>query len=61
MDGFKKIVKMKTGGSVKSHDDVAADKQLIKKAFKMHDDQLHEKKRTNLSKLCSGGKVKRAY
>jgi hypothetical protein len=37
------------------HDDIAEDKKLIKKAFSMHDKQLHENKKTNLSKLKKGG------
>jgi hypothetical protein len=38
------------------HDDIAEDKKLIKKAFKMHDDQEHKGgKGTNLSKLKKGG------
>lgn len=37
------------------HDDVAEDKKLIKKAFSMHDKQLHEPKKTNLKKLKKGG------
>jgi hypothetical protein len=37
------------------HDDLAEDKKLIKKAFKMHDDQEHGGKKTNLSKLKKGG------
>jgi hypothetical protein len=37
--------------------DLAQDKKLIKKAFGMHDKQLHESKRTNLSKLKGGGMV----
>ena len=37
------------------HDDLAEDKKLIKKAFGMHDKQLHEKKKTDLSKLKGGG------
>jgi hypothetical protein len=41
------------------HDDIKEDKKLIKKAFKMHDDQLHEHKKTNLSKLKKGGKIKK--
>lgn len=43
------------GGSM--HDDVAQDKKLIKKALKMHDEQLHGGKPTNLSKLKKGGCV----
>ena len=37
------------------HDDIVEDKKLIKKAFKMHDDQLHESKKTNLKGLKKGG------
>ena len=37
------------------HDDVAEDKKLIKKAFKMHDAQEHKGKHTNLTKLKKGG------
>lgn len=38
------------------HDDEAEDKKLIKKAFKMHDQQEHKGgKGTNLSKLKKGG------
>jgi len=36
-------------------DDMAQDKAMIKKAFGMHDKQLHENKRTNLSALKKGG------
>lgn len=35
--------------------DTAQDKKLIKKAFGMHDKQLHEGKKTNLTKLKKGG------
>ena len=35
--------------------DVAQDKKMIKKAFGMHDKQLHESKKTDLSKLKKGG------
>lgn len=35
--------------------DVTQDKKLIKKAFSLHDQQQHEDKKTNLSKLKSGG------
>lgn len=38
--------------------DIAQDKKLIKKAFGMHDKQLHESKRTNLTKLKGGGMAK---
>jgi hypothetical protein len=36
-------------------DDIKQDKKLIKKAFGMHDKQLHEGKKTNLAKLKKGG------
>ena len=54
---LNKYIGMKAGGM--THDDIKEDKKLIKKAFTMHDDQLHEGKRTNLSKLKKGGKVKK--
>lgn len=41
------------------HDDLAEDKKLIKRAFKMHDKQEHPGKKTDLSKLKKGGKVKK--
>jgi hypothetical protein len=37
--------------------DINQDKKLIKKAFSMHDKQLHENKKTNLTKLKGGGMV----
>jgi hypothetical protein len=42
-------------GGMTEHDDVKEDKRLIKKAFGMHDKQLHESKKTDLSKLKKGG------
>jgi hypothetical protein len=48
--------KFKEGGMMK-HDDIKEDKKLIKKAFGMHDKQLHENKKTDLSKLKKGGEV----
>lgn len=76
MDGFKPIVKMKTGGSVSKavaahekkemaaekkgmHSDVKEDKKLVKKAINLHDDQLHEGAKTDLSKLKKGGRCKK--
>jgi hypothetical protein len=47
----------KAGGTVK-HDDIKEDKKLIKKAFGMHDKQLHENKKTDLTKLKGGGMAK---
>ena len=61
MKDFKQNVKMMcAGGHYKEGGDVKQDKAMIKKAFKMHDDQLHEKKHTDLSKLKHGGKVKKS-
>jgi hypothetical protein len=51
-----KMNMFKKGGMTKmKHDDLAEDKKLIKKAFGMHDKQLHEKKKTDLTKLKGGG------
>ena len=47
--------KFKEGGSM----DMAKDKKLVKKAVKMHDDQLHGGKKTNLTKLATGGVAKK--
>jgi len=74
MEGFKKLPKgvscFKEGGSVayksrhseksEMKDDVAQDKKIVKKAVKMHDDQLHEGKNTDLAKLKCGGRAKKA-
>jgi len=46
--------KFRSGGMMK-HDDLAADKKLIKRAFSMHDKQEHKGEHTNLSKLKKGG------
>lgn len=72
MEGFKKSTKMqcfKEGGSVKYESrkehkeemkaDIAQDKKIIKKAFKMHDEQEHKGEHTNLSKLRKGGRAKK--
>ena len=40
---------------IRDSDDIKEDKKLIKKAFGMHDKQLHENKKTNLSGLKKGG------
>lgn len=40
--------------------DVAQDKKIVKKAFKMHDEQEHEGEKTDLSKLKRGGRAKKA-
>jgi len=49
--------KFREGGAMK-HEDVKLDKKIVKKAVKMHDDQLHGGKKTNLSKLAKGGVAK---
>lgn len=72
MDNFKKIVKMKTGGSVakaaeytkrdrKEVDsaDIAQDKKIVKKAIGMHDKQQHDAP-TDLTGLKKGGRAKKA-
>lgn len=73
MEDFKRIVKMKTGGSVskaieayekrerkvEEKADEAQDKKIVKKAFSMHDTQQHEKK-TDLKGLKCGGRAKKA-
>ena len=72
MEGFKSNPKMqcfKEGGSVKYESrkehkeemsaDVAQDKKIVKKAFKIHDTQSHEGKKTDLSKLKKGGRAKK--
>jgi hypothetical protein len=73
MEGFKQSTKMqcfKEGGQVKyksrrkssevSSADIAQDKAIVKKAFKMHDEQEHGGEHTDLSKLKKGGRTKKA-
>ena len=75
MEGFKTNLKMvknlpcyKKGGAVyksrhseksEMSEDLAQDKKIVKKAFAMHDKQSHEGKKTDLSKLCGGGRAMR--
>ena len=72
MDGFKPTVKMKCGGSVskavakakggvveRTTSDIKEDKKIAKKAINLHDDQLHEGKKTDLSTLKKGGRCKK--
>jgi hypothetical protein len=47
---------MKKGGDVK-HSDVKMDKKVVKKAVGMHEKQLHAGKKSNLTKLKSGGSI----
>jgi hypothetical protein len=51
--------KMKKGGEVDTAD-IKQDKAIVKKAFKMHDEQEHGGDHTNLSKLRKGGRAKKA-
>jgi hypothetical protein len=44
---------MKNGGM--AHSDVAMDKKVVKKAVGMHEKQLHAGKKSDMSKLKSGG------
>ena len=39
--------------------DVAQDKKIIKKAFRMHDEQEHPGEKTDLTKLKRGGRAKK--
>ena len=58
--------KFKGGGMAKSDMkedtkmDLAQDKKMVKKAVKMHDDQLHGGKKTDLASLKKGGMCKKA-
>jgi hypothetical protein len=45
---------MKKGGDVK-HSDIKMDKKVVKKAVGMHEKQLHGGKKSDMSKLKSGG------
>ena len=53
--------KFKGGGMAKEDMkmDMAKDKKLIKKAVDMHDKQMHGGKKTDMSELKKGGKVKK--
>ena len=50
--------KFKEGGAMK-HEDIKMDKKTIKKAVGMHDKQQHGGKKTDLTALKKGGKVKK--
>jgi hypothetical protein len=52
--GTRAGVGMKKGGDVK-HSDVKMDKKVVKKAVGMHEKQLHGGKKSDMSKLKSGG------
>ena len=49
----KKMGYMKKGGM--AHSDVKMDKKVVKKAVGMHEKQLHSGKKSDMSKLKSGG------
>jgi len=53
-----KYIGKKEGGLMKN--DMMQDKKMVKKAVKMHDDQLHGGKKTNLAKLKEGGMARMA-
>jgi hypothetical protein len=48
------------GGGMMDKKDMMQDKKMVKKAVKMHDDQLHGGKKTDLASLKKGGCVKMA-
>ena len=56
--GFVKRDKAKHSESTEMKKDVAQDKKVVKKAFKIHDEQSHDEK-TDLSKLKKGGRAKK--
>ena len=74
MEDFKRIVKMKTGGSVSKaieayekrerktevSGDIAQDKSMIKKGVKQHESALHKGEPKTELKLKSGGRTKKA-
>lgn len=39
--------------------DMAQDKKIVKKAIKLHDDQLHGGEKTDMTKLKKGGRIKK--
>jgi hypothetical protein len=73
MDDFKKIIKMKTGGSVDKaieayekrerktevSGDIAQDKTLVKKGVKQHEANLHKGQPKTELKLKQGGRAKK--
>jgi hypothetical protein len=50
--------KFKEGGIAMKHADMKMDKKMAKKAVGMHEAQLHGGKKSDMSKLKKGGKVK---
>jgi hypothetical protein len=49
-----KSKKMAKGGM---HEDIKMDKKVVKKAVGMHEKQLHGGKKSNLTKLKTGGRI----
>ena len=47
------------GGKAMDKADIKQDKAIVKKAFKMHDKQSHEGKKTDLTKLARGGGIEK--
>lgn len=74
MEDFKKIIKMKTGGSVDKaieayekrerktevSGDIAQDKSIVKKGVKQHEEKLHKGEPKTELKLKQGGRAKKA-
>lgn len=74
MEDFKKIIKMKTGGSVDKaieayekrerktevSDDIAKDTSMIKKGVKQHEANLHKGEPKTELKLKTGGRAKKS-
>jgi len=74
MEDFKRIVKMKTGGSVSKaieayekrerktemSDDIAQDKSIVKKGVSQHEAALHKGEPKTELKLKQGGRTKKA-
>lgn len=56
--GYVKRDKSTHSESTEMKKDVAQDKKIVKKAFKIHDEQSHDEK-TDLSKLKKGGRCKK--
>ena len=52
--------KFNEGGETMKHEDIKMDKKTVKKAVGMHESQLHGGKKSNLTKLKSGGCAKMA-
>lgn len=73
MEDFKKIIKMKTGGSVDKaieayekrerktevSGDIAQDKSIVKKGVKQHEEKLHKGQPKTELKLKNGGRAKK--